>query len=208
VPLTLGEVSLDLRSLDDIRLHLQQFDLFGGRVSAAPLRLDPKTLGFSTVLKVSGIDLAQILAFADFGELTAEGELAGRIPIVAKGGEMLVQGARLETAKPGRIRYSAAGVGGALEKANQATDLLVQSLKDFRYDKVSIDLDERDSEELQILLHIAGESARPLTHGGVTLDRFPIEININVEGPMRQIMSDAVDDAANISSFTWSEDGS
>ncbi len=208
VPLTLGEVSLDLRSLDDIRLHLQQFDLFGGRVSAAPLRLDPKTLGFSTVLKVSGIDLAQILAFADFGELTAEGELAGRIPIVAKGGEMLVQGARLETAKPGRIRYSAAGVGGALEKANQATDLLVQALKDFRYDKVSIDLDERDSEELQILLHIAGESARPLTHGGVTLDRFPIEININVEGPMRQIMSDAVDDAANISSFTWSEDGS
>ncbi len=206
VPLTLGVVEFEMKSLDDIRLHLRQFDLFGGQVSAAPLQLDPVNLSFGTVLNVEGIDLGQALRFAEFGELKAEGELSGQIPIVQVNGEMLIQGARLETLRPGRIRYSAAGIGDALEKANQATDLLVQALKDFRFDKVAIGLDERDAEELRIQLHIAGESAQPLTYDGVTLDRLPIEININLEGPMRQILNDAADDTANITSYTWTEE--
>ena len=82
----------------------------------------------------------------------------------------------------------------------------MQALKDFRFDKVAIGLDERDAEELRIQLHIAGESAQPLTYDGVTLDRLPIEININLEGPMRQILNDAADDTANITSYTWTEE--
>lgn len=208
VPLTLGVIAFDMRAIEDVRLHLRQFDLFGGKVRSDPMMLDPEKLSFSTVLEVSDLDLGQVLAFANFGELQAEGKLAGRIPIMANAGEMLLQDAVLETTEPGRVRYRPAGVSGALEKANQATDLLIQALDDFRFNKVSIRLDERDAEELQVRLHMAGESASSLKHGGVRLDRFPIEININLEGPIRQILSESVDDIANASSITWTEDGS
>lgn len=208
VPLTLGIVSLDMRSLQDIRLHLEQFDLFGGQVRAEPLRLNAETLSFATVLEVDGIDLSQALRFADFGEFWAEGRLAGRIPIVAQGGEMLVQGARLETQTPGRLRYRPVAISDALEDANEATDLVVQALKDFRYERFVIELDEQDAEDLMIRLHFAGQSANPLTRGGITLDPMPIEININLEGPMRQILNDAVDDTSDITSYSWTEQGS
>jgi hypothetical protein len=60
-----------------------------------------------------------------------------------------------------------------------------------------------------IRLHFAGRSARPLTRGGITLDPVPIEININLEGPMRQILNDAVDDTSDITNYSWTEgDGS
>ncbi|MCB9928580.1 MAG: YdbH domain-containing protein [Alphaproteobacteria bacterium] len=208
VPLSLGVIAFDMRSLQDVRLHLEQFDLFGGRVRAKPLRLNTETLSFDTVLEIDGIDLSQALRFAEFGEFRAEGVLAGRIPIVARDGEMLVRGARLETTKPGRIRYTPIAVDHALKQANEATDLVVQALKDFRYDRFAIDLDEQDAEELTIGLHFSGRSARPLTRDGITLDPLPIEINIKLEGPMRQILNDAVDDTSDITSFSWTEEGS
>lgn len=206
VPLTLGIATFELRSLDDIRVHLEQFDLFGGQVRAEPIHLNPETLSFGTVLKIDGIDLSQALQFAEFGELTAEGKLVGRIPIITENGEMLIRGARLETVRPGRIRYKPIAVGDALQDANQATDLVVQALQDFNYDRVVIELDEQDAEELMIRLHFAGRSAKPLTRGGVTLDPVPIEININLEGPMRQILNDAVDDSSDITDYSWTEE--
>lgn len=206
VPLTLGIATFELRSLDDIRVHLEQFDLFGGQVRAEPIHLNPETLSFGTVLNIDGIDLSQALRFAEFGELTAEGKLVGRIPIIAENGEMLIRGARLETERPGRIRYKPIAVGDALQDANQATDLVVQALQDFHYDRFVIELDEQDAEELMIRLHFAGRSAKPLTRGGVTLDPVPIEININLEGPMRQILNDAVDDSSDITSYSWTEE--
>lgn len=209
VPLTLGVATFDLRSLQDIRVRLDQFDLFGGQVRTEPLHLNPQTLSFGTVLEIDGIDLSQALRFAEFGEFTAEGRLVGRIPIVTHNGEMLIQGARLETERPGRIRYKPVAVGDALKDANQATDLVVQALEDFHYDRFVIELDEQDAEELMIRLHFAGRSARPLTRGGITLDPVPIEININLEGPMRQILNDAVDDTSDITNYSWTEgDGS
>ena len=206
VPLTLGIATFDLRSLDDIRVHLEQFDLFGGQVRAEPIHLNPDTLSFDTVLNIDGIDLGQALRFAEFGELTAEGKLVGRIPIITEGGEMLIRGARLETQRPGRIRYKAIAVGDVLQEANQATDLVVQALQDFRYDRFVIELDEQNAEELMIKIHFAGRSAKPLTRGGVTLDPVPIEININLEGPMRQILNDAVDDTSDITGYSWTEE--
>ncbi len=209
VPLTLGVATFDLRSLEDIRVHLEQFDLFGGQVRTQPLQLNPATLSFSTVLEIDGIDLSQALRFAEFGEFTAEGKLVGRIPIITENGEMLIRGARLETERPGRIRYKPIAVGDALQDANQATDMVVQALEDFHYDRFVIELDEQDAEELMIRLHFAGRSAKPLTRGGITIDPVPIEININLEGPMRQILNDAADDTSDITTYSWTEgDGS
>lgn len=81
MPLTHGILLLEVKSPKQVDVYIERFELFGGLISSQKLSIDPTAQEFDAVLKVTDIDLASILAFAEFGELSATGALEGVIPI-------------------------------------------------------------------------------------------------------------------------------
>src|SRR5690606_1403721 len=140
---------------------------------------DPEAPATEVRLQVEGVDLAQFLAFTEFGEVEATGTLRGTSPIVFSKGEVSVRSAMLETAEEGGIlRYRPSGVSEALEVANEATETLMRAVQDFEYSKVRAFIDESSAEEVTLRLEREGRS--PDVYEG-----FPLQLNVNVSGPLR-----------------------
>lgn len=184
VPLTHGVLQVDVKSPTQIDIDIEQFELFGGLISSQRLTIDPTARSFDAILKVTDIDLASILAFAEFGELSATGTLEGVIPIRYVDGELTVHDGVLRTAAGGGVlKYKPRAVDKALEGANEGTGIAVKALSNFAYDEISIRINEIEAEELRLDIKISGKSID--LYGGV-----PFEFNIKIEGPIRQIIQD------------------
>lgn len=184
VPLTHGILLLDVKSPKQVDVDIERFELFGGLISSQKLSIDPTAQEFDAVLKVTDIDLASILAFAEFGELSATGTLEGVIPISYRNGELTVHDGLLRTgAKGGVLKYKPRALDKALEDANEGTGLAVKALSNFAYDEISIRINEIEAEELRLDIKISGKSVE--LYGGL-----PFEFNIKVEGPIRQIIQE------------------
>jgi|GEM_PF-2065739 len=184
VPLTHGILLLDVKSPKQVDVDIERFELFGGLISSQKLSIDPTAQEFEAVLKVTDIDLASILAFAEFGELSATGTLEGVIPISYRNGELTVHDGLLRTgAKGGVLKYKPRALDKALEDANEGTGLAVKALSNFAYDEISIRINEIEAEDLRLDIKISGKSVE--LYGGL-----PFEFNIKVEGPIRQIIQE------------------
>lgn len=186
VPLVSGALTVDIISPEHVELGLEEFGLFGGIISSRESSIDPTGEKFELNLDVTGIDLASILAFAEFGELQASGELEGRLPLKYDRGELRIDGGLLQTAPGGGvIRYKPAEIDEALSAVDRSSELALKAISHFAYDKFSIGINENDSEEIRLDIFMSGKS----------LDLFegvPFEFNIVIEGPLRQIIQDSV----------------
>lgn len=184
VPLTFGILQMDIKSPKQVDIDIERFELFGGLITSQKLTIDPTAQEFEAVLQVTDIDLASILAFAEFGELSATGTLEGVIPISYRNGELTVHDGLLRTgAKGGLLRYKPRAVDKALEDANEGTGLAIKALSNFAYDEISIRINEIEAEDLRLDIKISGRSVE--LYGGL-----PFEFNIKVEGPIRQIIQE------------------
>lgn len=184
VPMTLGAMQVNLISPERIEVTLDRFEMFGGLIKSQKLTIDPTRESFDAVLEVSDIDLASILAFAEFGELHATGKLEGKIPIRFDKGELRIDGGLLRTgAGGGRLRYRPREIDKALSENDRSSKLAIQALSNFAYDEISIQINELEAEELRLDIHIAGTSLD-------LYDGVPFEFNIVVEGPLRQIIQE------------------
>ena len=184
VPLTHGILLLDIKSPTQVDVDIERFELFGGLISSQKLSIDPTAQEFDAVLQVTNIDLASILAFAEFGELSATGTLEGVIPISYRNGELTVRDGLLRTgATGGVLKYKPRAVDKALKNANEGAGLAVKALSNFAYDEISIRINEIEAEDLRLDIKITGKSVE--LYGGL-----PFEFNIKVEGPIRQIIQE------------------
>ncbi len=184
VPLTRGVIDVNLISPTRIDAVLQRFEMFGGVISSQRFEIDPTSQEFDLVLEVSDIDLASILAFAEFGELQATGKLGGRIPIRYRNGELRIDGGVLKTGLDGgNLRYRPREVDTALSDVDRSSKLALKALSNFAYDVISIEINEVEDEELRLDIHIAGTSVD--LYEGV-----PFEFNIVIEGPIRQLLEE------------------
>lgn len=184
IPLTRGVIDVNLISPTRIDAVLQRFEMFGGVISSQRFQIDPTGQEFDLVLEVSDIDLASILAFAEFGELQATGRLGGRIPIRYRNGELRIDGGVLKTGpEGGNLRYRPRAVDKALGDVDRSSRLALKALSNFAYDVISIEINEVEDEELRLDIHIAGKSID--LYEGV-----PFEFNIVIEGPIRQLLEE------------------
>lgn len=186
VPLVSGALTIDIISPEHIELSLEEFGLFGGIISSRESSVDPTGEKFELNLDVTGINLASILAFAEFGELQASGELEGRLPLKYDRGELRIDGGLLQTAAGGGvIRYKPAQIDEALSAVDRSSELALKAISNFAYNKFSIGINENDSEEIRLDIFMSGNSVD-------LFEGVPFEFNIVIEGPLRQIIQDSV----------------
>ena len=59
--------------------------------------------------------------------------------------------------------------------------MLFQALRDFRYEKVRIEIDETPAQPMMLRFHLTGSSPN-------VYDGFPLELNVNVGGALRDVL--------------------
>ena len=122
-----------------------------------------------------------LLAIAAIDGAAASGRLNGEIPLVVSRDGFSVANAVLETGAPGVLRYAPAVPPPALQGGGEGVSLMLEALKNFHYDVVSLAVDGRSGDEWSVKLHIEGENPN-------FMDAYPFVFNLNLSGKLDEII--------------------
>jgi len=185
LPMTGGIVRFHV---DDVgRLHVADagLDVFGGRVTLADLVLDPDGVRQTATVRIEGIGIQSLIDFAELEGTSGTGTFAGILPVVVSADGVSVAGGRLEAAAPGVLRYAPAVPPAALQGGGEGVSLMLEALKDFRYDVLRADIDGEAGGEWTAALHLAGKNPN-------FLDGYPFELNFNFSGKLDAILREGM----------------
>ena len=156
-------------------------ETLGGEALVRDARYDPIENSFTGAVDLSGLSLGQALASLGVEGVEGEGRLTGSFPITVTASdegdgppEVTVTQGRIAAEAPGVLRIDNPAVQDYLGGRNQAVDMMVEALQDFRYDRLSADLDIRPDGQGDLKLSIFGRNP-------AVLQGQPFDLNITVE---------------------------
>ncbi len=157
------------------RLRISRFTarLFGGKVTAADLVLDPAAPDTTAIITISGFDLAEIVRLMQVKDLQVSGLVDGRLPVHLTTEGIRIRDGELHNRPPGGvIRYRPAKKSGLA--AMEVTGYALRAMEDFRYNLLTARVDYRPDGQLNVALHLEGHSPRLETSR-------PVYLNIDTE---------------------------
>ena len=131
-----------------------------------------------TVPPARSVSLATLFEAIGLPELSATGRLDGRLPVRLSGDTIGIDNGELVSTEPGVIRYVPEETVGAVEPG---VALLLEAIRDFRYETLAMTLNGTTGGETEIGLQISG--ANPGLYDG-----YPIALNVNVSGELFDIL--------------------
>ncbi len=156
-------------------------ELLGGRVETESLAVAPQSPNVETVLRVSGVDVAEIMTVADVEGATGTGRLSGHIPVRFKDGVLEIRNGVLEAESPGVLRYKPAVPPPALQGSGEQISLVRGALENFHYKTLRLDLNGRTGGEWTTKLHLNGKNPD-------FMEGYPFEFNLNLSGKLDEII--------------------
>ncbi len=154
----LRNVSLNLGLAQDRRLTVSEAraEWAGGTVTAYPFATAPDNGGqTTTVLVLSDIAVAKVLALIGIDGLSGTGTLSGHVPLRLADGKITVRDASLESSG-GTIAYQPDHPPVALSHGQAAVAL--KALQNFHYDRLSLALDGVSGGESRAVLVLGGRN--------------------------------------------------
>jgi len=149
-------------------------EILGGSFSANDLLYDFNKTKNKFTIKVTNIDLAEIVKTQQLDDITATGRIDGFIPVeINQEGIFIEDGAFINDIRSGTIRYNPA-TGVDQLKQNPLTGMALDALRDFRYSYLSAGVNFTPDGKLTINLQLKGTSPE------LDTDR-PVHLNINTE---------------------------
>lgn len=164
-------------------LHLEDASatLAGGTIRARPTGIPLSLDGGGATLDVNGMGLGPLVDLAGIEGLRARGQLAGTVPLRFEAGDVIIDNAVLRSTMSERLVYQPEEVPAALAGGGESVDLVLQALRDFRYQDLSLTVDGRASGQMTVRLHIAG--ANPTFYDG-----YPVEFNLSISGELAKAL--------------------
>ena len=168
---------------EQTRLAIEEarVDLLGGRFSVGSAIFDPAADRQRARVRLTGIDMETLLAIAAIDGATATGRVSGEIPLVVSRDGFSVANAALKTSAPGVLRYAPAFPPPALQGGGEGVSLMLEALKNFHYDVVSVAVDGRSGDDWSVKLHVEGQSPD-------FMDAYPFVFNLNLSGKLDEII--------------------
>jgi hypothetical protein len=161
-------VSVGLMTPDTIELDDLHAGFFGGRLSADHIRLSPEGLS-DTQIKMTDIDLGQVLEYIDVGGLQGTGELDISLPAGSQGSKLYVQNGVFRANGPGVLSYS-----GSISAA-PVDNIGLSALENFHYTELDGTIDYHSDGSYQLMVHLAGSNPD-------LYDGYPVALNLNIGG--------------------------
>jgi len=180
-PMTHAFVRFRIDERTRLAIEEARVDLLGGRFAVGPVTFDPAADRQRANVRLIGIDMESLLAIAAIDGAAASGRLSGEIPLVVSRDGFSVANAMLETGAPGVLRYAPAVPPPALQGGGEGVSLMLEALKDFHYDVVSLAVDGRSGDEWSVKLHVEGNNPN-------FMDAYPFVFNLNLSGKLDEII--------------------
>ena len=152
----------------------------GGTLALEAATYDPTTDRFEGEVAVSDVRLADALAALELDGVGGSGMIDGRIPLRltlsegADGGGIVVTEGRLAAEGPGRLSIDNPALAQMLSGRNEAVSLVVEALRDFRYEELSAGLTIGEDGKGDLALHLLG-------HNPAVLDGQAFDLNVTIE---------------------------
>ncbi len=161
-----------------IEVALLAAGLLGGRIQAAPFRLEPDPLRADLRLSVESIQPGLIPELAEFESVEVTGKLSGTIPVRIDGETITVDAGRLESEAPGGvIRYRSdlsPDTGSGLALAQRA-------LSNLQYESLAAEVSYTESGDLILKMRLKGTNP--------DLDPLqPVILNLTVENNIPELL--------------------
>ncbi|MGK2740519.1 intermembrane phospholipid transport protein YdbH family protein [Tepidicaulis sp. LMO-SS28] len=173
-----GSLSFETEASGAVHVHRASWPYAGGQVSLAETRIVPGAAEQLYKLEVTEVDLSAFLEELAIDGVSGEGTLNGRIPVLVRGGDVLVEDGRLEAAGPGVLAYK--GSVSEAETGGQS-DLVFKALSNFHYTSLAMTLEGNALDTLTLGLFIEG--ANPDLYDG-----YPFKINIRTEAAFADLI--------------------
>ncbi len=181
LPLNDGQAEFTLRPDGKLELHELGWPWAGGRIRLADEVVDPLADTIAATLRVDDVDLAELARLMDNENVEITGRIGGTIPVEIVGDTVTIREARLASIGGGTIRYVSEGAEAIMDKGGAGSDMLIQALKDFRYDKLIATLDGETTGDLDLAIQVRG--ANPELYDG-----YPFELNFAVGGALVEML--------------------
>lgn len=180
-PMTDAVVRFRIDEQKRLAIEEARVDMLGGRFAVGPAIFDPTADRQRATVRLTGLDMETLLAIAAIDGATASGRVSGEIPLVVSRDGFSVADAVLETGAPGVLRYAPAVPPPALQDGGEGVSLMLEALKNFHYDVVSLAVDGRSGGDWSVKLHIEGENPN-------FMDAYPFVFNLNLSGKLDEII--------------------
>lgn len=147
----------------------------GGTITGRDITFDPARAVNRAVIRVQNIDIEKLLNVAQVKGLSGTGIISGTLPVVLRSGGIAIDKGALTAAGPGTLHFKSDAAKKTLASGGKYVTLALEALEDFRYRKLSIEINKALAGEGAVLVHVEG-------HNPAVGDGQPFAINLNVSG--------------------------
>jgi hypothetical protein len=164
-----------------LRIEEAHLTLAGGRIATSGTVFKPLAEHNRLILQIRDLDLSLLLAALDMEGVSGEGKFAGALPFLVASDDVAIESGKLEAQGPGVLRMASPETASALAQGGKDTNLLLQALADFHYERLALTFDKPLSGESSLTLNMLG-------HNPAVLDGHPFQINVTVTTNLDKIL--------------------
>lgn len=176
-PLENGELTYALVP-EGVAISRAVFPLGEGQVSFDPFTWTYGATENRVTLRVGDVDVGDFLQGVGGGRLVITGALEGKIPVVVRGIDVLVENGRLEVKNGGVIQYKGKEVADAIP--NEYAAKAIEALKNFNYDALFMEINGPLDGEIKLGLQFTGSNPEVFYN-------IPFQFDVTVEGELFNI---------------------
>jgi len=155
---------------------------FGGSFGLKNLSVQADRTAADGTIFLDAVDFEVLTRVADIEGFHADGVLSGNIPFAIRGDQLVTQKGKLRALGSGRLTYTSPSLDAAAQTDSQM-ELLVEALRDFHYNALSLDLELPENGDGSLLLNLQGNNPD-------VLDGHPFDINVNLESNFNKLAND------------------
>lgn len=144
--------------------------VFGGTVEVAHFKFDADNERNLLEIIIAGLDLAELVALADYPNVQVEGEISGYVPIqIDQDGQIIIEDGLVSALRPGgSIRY----IPTDPDSANPSVQLINDALSNYQFETLNAEVDYLDNGDLVMGLQLRGNNPE--------LGEQPINLNVTI----------------------------
>ena len=166
------------------RFHIEHAGagIAGGLLSVTGAVIDSNAEANRMTLRLSGADLGKLMDLLEIEGISGSGVLSGAVPLEFRGETVLVTDGLFEAEGPGVLRFRSQPAKRVLAAGGEQAALLISVLEDFRYKRLSLNIDKATAGDTVIRLSTEG-------HNPAVGDGQPFVLNINLSGSLDRVLA-------------------
>lgn len=173
-------LSYDAAQARPLTVHNAEWQMAGGTVSFANVRLDPAKPDTAFPVTVRELSLQQLLQYAKVDGLYADGLISGSLPLRLRGDDIFIENGVISTTAPGVVQYAPKDLPAFLQNGNPNMDFVRNVISNFHYESLRFLLNGKAGGEQTIRLEAKGRNPD-------MAETRPVALNLNLEGALENI---------------------